>query len=326
MITYLVTREGEHAIRDLPSVTIGPAAAHFEIVTYEHAVLRSDWHAGTVIFSDLERFWATQFSEITELHRRLAASGQVHLIHHPVRMLKRYGLLRRLREMGWNSFDVYRADEQRKPAQFPVFLHGERDHRGPITDLLRSQAHLDRILTKLANDGYAPGLVLITEFCDTRSTDGLFRKYGAYIIGDRIIPRHLYFSTHWNVKDFRAGIPAEIEESALFAEELDYLHGNPHETLLRPIFELAGVRYGRIDYGLRDGRLEVWEINTNPVHMVIEVQPGNPRYDEIFVPFNDRMHKALMSLPGASSREKFRIEPVRKQHRPRMPSPASAGD
>ncbi len=312
MIAYIVTRDGAHAVREPPGFTIGPAAGHIEIVSYERAVLRSEWQAGAVVFSDLERFYSTQFREVTALHRRLAATGRVALLNSPSRTLGRYALLRRLREDGINSFDVYRADEQRRPARFPVFLHGERDHRGPMSGLLRDQAALDRTLLRLAEAGVPLSLVLVTEFSDVCSLDGLYRKYGVYIVGDRIVPRHLYFSNHWNVKDFRTGIPPGIAEETLFAEELDYLHGNPHEASLRPIFERAGIEYGRMDYSLRpDGGIEVWEINTNPVHMVAAVPPGTPRYDEIFVPFNDELHAALMSLPGAESTERFSIEPVR---------------
>jgi hypothetical protein len=314
MITYLVTRDGAHAVRELPGFTLGPAASHLEILTYEQALLRREWQVGTVIFSDLERFWNAQFRLVTQLYHRLAAAPRpVHLINSPMRTLARYGLLRRLREQGLNSFDVYRADEQRKPARFPVFLRNERDHRGPLTDLLRGQAALDRMLNHLTEAGGPLSLLLVTEFSNVRSPDGLYRKYGAYIVGDRIIPRHLYFSNHWNVKDFRTRIPPRFQESNLFAEELDYLHGNPHEAALRQIFKLAGIQYGRIDYSLRaDGGIETWEINTNPVHMVAAVPPGTPRYDEIFVPFNDRLHEALMALPGATSTERFSIEPVRK--------------
>ena len=316
MITYIVTRSGAHAVREPPGFTIGPAANHIEIISYERAVLRSEWRAGTVIFSDLERFYSTQFREVTELHRRLAATGRVELVNNPSRTKGRYALLRGLREDGTNSFDVYRADEQRAPRWFPVFLHGERDHRGPMSGLLTDQDALDRTLLRLADAGVPLSGVLVTEFSDIRRADGLYHKYGVYIVGNRIIPRHLYFSNHWNVKDFRTGIPEEIKEETLFAEELDYLHGNPHEAALRPIFERAGIAYGRMDYSLRpDGGIEVWEINTNPVHMVAAVPPGTPRYDEIFAPFNDWLHAALMSLPGAASTERFSIEPVRRESR-----------
>ena len=312
MITYIVTRDGAHAVREPPGFTLGPAAPHIEIISYERAVLRSEWQVGTVIFSDLERFYSTQFREVTALCRRLAATRRLHLINSPGRAMGRYALLRRLREDGINSFDVYRADEQRVPKRFPVFLHGERDHRGPMSGLLRDQASLDRAVNRLAEAGVSLSLVLVTEFSNVMSPDKLFRKYGVYIVGDRIIPRHLYFSSHWNVKDFRTGIPPAIREEDLFAEELEYLHGNPHEERLRPIFERAGIAYGRMDYSLRkDGSIEVWEINTNPVHMVAAVPPGTPRYDEIYMPFNDWLHEALVSLPGARSYQRFTIKPVR---------------
>ena len=40
---------------------------------------------------------------------------------------------------------------------------------------------------------------------------------------------------------------------------------NPHEAELRAIFKLARIDYGRIDYGIKDGQIQVWEINTNPM-------------------------------------------------------------
>ncbi|MEX1109393.1 MAG: hypothetical protein WEC00_10805 [Dongiaceae bacterium] len=312
MITYFVSREGQDAIRQKPSVTLGPAADHFEIVLYEDALRRSDWQAGTFIFSDTERLWSSEVPLVSRLWQRLAsASASVHLVNHPIRSMKRYGLLRALRENGQNSFDVYRADEGRKPRYFPVFLHGERDHKGPVGGLLKDQAALDAALDDLVRRGFPLSLLLITEFCETRSADGLYRKYGVYVIGDRIVPRHVYFSSEWCVKDFRTGIGPDTPESELFAEELAYLHGNPHEAELRKIFELSGIRYGRMDYGMRDGRIECWEINTNPLHMSRDVPPGTPRYDEIFVPFNDWMHEALMDFPGAADDEPFWIDPVK---------------
>jgi hypothetical protein len=40
--------------------------------------------------------------------------------------------------------------------------------------------------------------------------------------------------------------------------------GALHEASLREIFRLARIEYGRMDYALLGGRLQVWEINTNP--------------------------------------------------------------
>ena len=74
----------------------------------------------------------------------------------------------------------------------------------------------------------------------------------------RILPRHLFFSRHWVVKDW------SVLTDDLLREELEYLATNPHERQLREIFAAARIEYGRIDYSLRDGEMQVWEINTNP--------------------------------------------------------------
>jgi len=312
MITYLVTQEGRHAIDEPPWLSIGPVEPHFQVLTYGQALHRRRWQAGTVIFTDIDRIAFPHIADTTELWNRLnAKSPDFHLVHHPARTPMRYPFLRRLYVDGINSFNVYRADEQRAPKRFPVFLHGERDHRGPVYGRIQDSAQLDQVLSDLADQGTILSQVLITEFVNTRSPDGLFRKYGIYMIGDRIMPRSCFYSNHWNVKDFRHGIPDNITEDQLFAEELDYIRTNPHQEIVRPIFEMAGIAYGRMDYAMRDGKIEVWEINTNPVHMMSIVPPDNPRYTEIFLPFNEWLHAALLALPGATSKDTVEIEPVR---------------
>jgi hypothetical protein len=48
-------------------------------------------------------------------------------------------------------------------------------------------------------------------------------------------------------------------------DELDYVQRSPDEARLREIFAFAGVGYGRIDYGVKDGSVQTWEINLNPI-------------------------------------------------------------
>jgi hypothetical protein len=40
---------------------------------------------------------------------------------------------------------------------------------------------------------------------------------------------------------------------------------DPHAAAVARIFELTQIDYGRVDYGLLDGAVQVWEINTNPM-------------------------------------------------------------
>lgn len=58
--------------------------------------------------------------------------------------------------------------------------------------------------------------------------------------------------------------PALVTDDFI-AEELDYLRTNPHEAEVRRAFELAKIEYGRIDYSLSNGKLQIWEINSNPM-------------------------------------------------------------
>jgi hypothetical protein len=105
---------------------------------------------------------------------------------------------------------------------------------------------------------------LITEFCDTSGEDGLFSKYSAFYLDGEVIPRHVFFSRGWCLK------LQDLVETDLMKVELDYMQANPHQDQIRSIFKLARLDYGRIDYGLSNGRIQVWEVNTNPMILSFE--------------------------------------------------------
>ena len=44
----------------------------------------------------------------------------------------------------------------------------------------------------------------------------------------------------------------------------EYVRTNPHEKEIMHAFEAAHIEYGRCDYAICNGRIEFWEINTNP--------------------------------------------------------------
>jgi hypothetical protein len=58
--------------------------------------------------------------------------------------------------------------------------------------------------------------------------------------------------------------PARVD-AATVGEEERFVREFPHRARLGEVFELAGIDYGRVDYALRGERIQVWEINTNPV-------------------------------------------------------------
>ncbi|WP_210237030.1 hypothetical protein, partial [Mesorhizobium sp. M8A.F.Ca.ET.213.01.1.1] len=64
------------------------------------------------------------------------------------------------------------------------------------------------------------------------------------------------------------------------------------------VFEKARMQYGRIDYTLAEGKLVVFEINSNPT---VLSDPPTPfaTYDP--QPFADRHADALLALPQAAA-------------------------
>lgn len=271
MLVFLTTEAYQNTLRGYVRSYGTSLSRRVRLRSYERlATARRLWRA-TYVFADLERLAPPEAEQAAALWRRLADRGDCRLLNHPTRSMRRYELLRTLYEQGVNRFDVYRAAEGRTPARFPVFVRGENDHEGSRTPLLYSPAELQRTITALVDAGASPDEVLITEFCDTRGPDGLYRKYAAFLVGDRLVPRHVFFRDDWMVKS-----TARVDE-ALLREERAYMRDNPHADALRAIFVAARIEYGRVDYAVLDGAVQVWEINTNPLTVSFRFAGGPAR-------------------------------------------------
>ncbi len=212
---------------------------------------------GTYIFSDVERLRPTDAQRAADIRTALARAG-LRVLNDPLRSMRRYELLRALHREGINQFNVYRVRDDERPRRFPVFLRIENDHGGSLTGLIPTAEALDTALRELQRTGRNDEDLLITEFCDTSSHHGVYRKYSAFMIGGRVVPGHVFYAHEWLVK-----FPSLLEPEML-AEEQRYIDTNPHEEQLLAIFRLARIDYGRIDYAVLDGTLQVWELNTNP--------------------------------------------------------------
>jgi hypothetical protein len=263
VIFYLVTEAYALPMRNYLNTWGQALARTVTIVPYEDLFRMAKLPAGTYIFSDLDRLTPAQRATASEVCDQLSTSGSATVLNSPLHTLRRYDLLRVLHEKGVNKFGVHRLAKTRSVERFPVFLREESGHRASLTPLLSTQDELDKAIVRTLVQGHNPRDLLIVEFCDTSAGSGLFRKYAAFIVGERVIPRHILIGRNWILK-----YPEEVDEQQI-EEEKQFLNHNPHEPALRAIFKTARVDYGRVDYGLLDGTPQVWEVNTNPVVLML---------------------------------------------------------
>src|SRR5262249_37292154 len=142
-----------------------------------------------VIFSDLDHMTPGGEEMAAGLWRDLARAGRrARRLNNPLLFMRRYELLRTLREKGLNDFDVYRLTEARLPQRYPFFIRGENDNRGSA-GLLASRADLEAEIARLVAEGRSRQGRMIVEFRGARDEFGLFRRYGAYCVGGTIVPR-----------------------------------------------------------------------------------------------------------------------------------------
>ncbi|MCC7275101.1 MAG: hypothetical protein IT561_20710 [Alphaproteobacteria bacterium] len=293
MIVYLATAAHDYPMGDFLAGPGAALAGRVRTMHYEEVLTRDPDRLplGTWIFADLERLGWQGAMLAARLWRRLAERG-CRLLNHPTRALRRYEMLRLLHDKGINDFDVYRLTDQRPPRRYPVFLRRDDNHSGPVSALCGDAEALFTAVAGLRRRAWPRQRMIVVEFSDTRGADGLYRKFGAFHVAGSVVAGHMDTSRAWAVKDIDIVDPAET------AAELRFLDENPWADAIIDVFRLARLDYGRIDFSVRDGRMIVWEINTNP----LIASPASLRPDRAAVAARvfPRLAAALAALDGPS--------------------------
>lgn len=224
--------------------------------------------AGTYVFTDVDRLRPPGLHQSAVIYRALRQLGQK-VLNDPARMLSRFGLLRALNRAGINQFDVYRVEDLEEPRRWPVFLRVEGNHSAPVSGLLNNRQELDAALERSLHEGLPRSALLIIEYAAQPVRPGLFRKLSAFRIGDRLLGYTCVHDDQWLVKYGKPGIAAP----ELYDEEYEFVANCPFAELLRQVFDIAGFEYGRVDFGLVDGRPQIYEINSNP-DLKLRPEPG----------------------------------------------------
>lgn len=265
MLFYLCREAHQYTIQDFLKALPRERRPRLEVATYERIFATRRVPLGHLIFTDLDRLTPYEL-EVAESAARavIKRAPQARIYNSPAGVRLRYQLLRRLYELGLNPIEAIRLDEERVPKRFPVFIRREAEALGPeplspLGPLLRSEEEYRLAVGRLRSEGRTlSGLIALT-FIDTRDAKGFYRKYGVIRAGDVLVPQHLLMSTDWVVKRTENAPQAD-----LIAEEQEFALENPHAAALRPVFDEAGITFGRVDYTLGPKGPVIFEINTNP--------------------------------------------------------------
>ncbi len=261
---YLCARPHVYAFGVFAAFYAKELAPSLRILPYRTLYRIRTFPPGVYIFTDFDRLDSAQREQLAQLVDALEGSGML-VLNHPSRALGRFDLLRRLHTEGLNAFNVYRLADWRRARRFPAFIRAESGHERPLTDLLAGPSALGRQAEALMAEREDVSDLMIVEFGNARGADGRFRKYSAYRIGNEIYGQHCFSSGDWWIKF--AG--SDFKEHG-FEEHLKYVADNPHRAQLARIFEVAGIDYGRIDYCVVEGKVQTFEINTNPTVLQID--------------------------------------------------------
>jgi hypothetical protein len=256
MIVFLTTENHSYTHEEVARTATWPQV---RLATYESLRGEVRLPDATYVFTDLDRLAPGHLREAAGICRQLRAAG-LRVLNDPARFRTRSGLLRILHDSGINSFNAYRIEENTRPRRWPVFVRAQGDHDPPLSGLLESWEQVEAAVDAALGDGVPLSQLMVVEYAAQPVRPGLFRKLGCYRIGDTSVAHVCVHDEQWIVKYGKMGIAGED----LYADELRIVRDNPHAPALQRAFELAGVEYGRVDFGLVDGRVEIYEINTNP--------------------------------------------------------------
>lgn len=229
------------------------------------------------------------------LYKRLTKAG-IRALNDPALFLGRYGLLRGLSRAGINDFNAYRVESAETPSKWPVFLRLEGNHSYPVSGLLHNEQELEDALRRAIDDGAPRSTLLIIEYAAEPVQSGIYRKLSVFRIGDRLLGYTCVHEDNWLVKYGKLGIATP----ELYDEEYSFVAQNPHAAAVMPAFELAGIEYGRVDFGIVGGRPQIYEINTNP-H--IDLRPKcvpNVRRGESLSLFRTKYIDAMNAIDDSS--------------------------
>lgn len=251
-----LTSMGDYFLVDLAA----DAREHLRMVSYPTLFSTPDPPPGVYILSDHELLSHDERERLEEVADSLRSAPIASMVlNHPRTVLPRIDMLKAQHAAGFNDFTAYRLGEDLSGARLPSFVRWADDHAKPRTELLYDAEAVRAAMEHLvAQEPGRADKVFAAEYCAEPTLDGNFVVFGAFRVGTTVFPAEWMATADW--KQSVINHPMEDWVKGTRAYFFDF----PHAIELDRAFKVAGVDYGRADYALVRGRVQVYEINTNP--------------------------------------------------------------
>lgn len=289
-----------HGLRGIPGAPV------FATQLYSAMRRGRRLEAAVVVFCDVERIGPEIEDKAAALARTWDQLESAPLIlNRPPNALRRYPLMKALKAAGINQHDVARLDDPDGLARirFPCFVRFENGHLATgHPNLIEDEKALRAEIEAMKLRGETLYGKIALEYVDARDAHGDHVKYSYFRIGSTLIPSHRFAGPHWFVK---SASPEFLERRPdAIAAERQFIEEAPFQDEIARVFDIAGVEYGRVDFGLRsDGGLHVFEINTNPRHPLLSETYQERR--DLVRSVKTRIGDALSNL--VSNRRRIRL-------------------
>lgn len=287
MICFITSGSHKYAVRELRDV---PGMPKIELMSYNQLLRKKSLPRATYVFTDFDRidFWTRELA--AKAYRCLTANN-ARALNDPASARTRLPMLKKLQGEGLNSFSVWDAEMDGLPDRYPVFLRTRAAHRGTQTELLTTPEEARSALDELVRSGLCLSDLMFVEYCAEPIGDGLFRKLAAYCVGDEVITGMSVHDENWHAKYGKEGVASE----AHYLDEMQAVKVNRHAAGIAGHFKAAGISFGRADFTLVKGKVEVYEINTNPNNSLILDHPF-PLRVETDALFHQRLAEAMRAI------------------------------
>ncbi|MGH0029063.1 MAG: hypothetical protein ACQGVC_04690 [Myxococcota bacterium] len=253
----IITSRG-HGYTHAPLAKARPGLS-VRVLDYDRLIRSRRFPRVPHVFTDLDRLSAFDLELAAIIHHGLRAR-RIPVYNDPARAKTRFALLRALHAAGVNDFNAYRVDEGVRPERYPVFLRRESGHGRLQSDLLHDWDAARQAVDVALEKGIPASNLILVEYAAEPVAPDRFRKLALWRVGDRYAQAVSVHDRQWIVKYGFEGAGGEAQ----YREDLRFIREGPFADALGKAFEIAGIEYGRADFGLVGGRPQVYEINTNP--------------------------------------------------------------